>query len=157
LNQDPETEEEVYDSCLIDGYINEIPDINKEKVNTFLRDSNTCRESADILAKSLKQGDQKWSEVYRSYYNAIRMLAEAFLLSDKVVISSHKCIFSALCVKHPDLELDWNFFERVRAKVESMDSDSESVTYQDWKAIELQMKLYISALKKETEKRSSEI
>ena len=77
------------------------------------------------------------------------MLTESYLLFDKIDIPNHECLFACLCVKHPELDFDWNFLDSIRRKRNGVNYYGEHVTYDDWKKIELQTKLYISALKKE--------
>jgi hypothetical protein len=56
-------------------------------------------------------------------------------------------------MRYPDLELDWDFFEKVRTKRNGLDYYGNPVGYSDWKEVELQMGLYITTLKKEIRKR----
>lgn len=146
-------EEEAYDACVADGYIKKIDAINTERIKSLLKNSDISSESADTLAKTLKQGDDKWLTVYTLYYDALRICTEAFLLLDKLNSSNHLCLFSALCTKHPELELDWGFFEKIRTKRNGANYYGEKITYDDWKNAELQIKLYISTLKKEINKK----
>ena len=146
-------EKEAYQYCIADGYVKEVFTVNKDKAEALLRNSIISIESADALANLLSQRDEKWMTVYVLYYEALRTCAEAFLLFDKISSSNHQCLFAALCVKHPELELDWGFFEAVRTKRNGVNYYGERVTYSDWKAVEMKMKLYISALKKEIEKK----
>ena len=146
-------ENEAYKFCVADGYIKGVFTINKERVEALLRNSIISSESADSLAKLLKKDDDKWQTVYVLYYEALRTCTEAFLLFDKTVSANHQCLFAVLCVKHPELELNWAFFEAVRTKRNGANYYGERVTYADWKAAEIQMKLYISTLRKEIEKK----
>ncbi|GEM_PF-930162 len=146
-------EEEAYQYCIADGYVKEVLTVNKDKAEALLRNSIISVESADALANLLSQRDEKWMTVYVLYYEALRTCAEAFLLFDKIISSNHQCLFAALCVKHPELELDWGFLEAVRTKRNGVNYYGERVIYSDWKAVEMKMKLYISALKKEIDKK----
>lgn len=116
LKQKFENENEAYNSCIADGYIKDVSSVNKERIKSLLKNSDISAESANTLAKTLKQGDEKWMTVYILYYDVLRITTEAFLLFDKMSSSNHLCLFSALCTKHPELELDWKFFEKIRTK-----------------------------------------
>lgn len=147
-----ENEKDAYTSCVSDGFIKEVFKINKERVKALLKNSKIASDSADSFAKTLKEEDEKWQTVYTLSYDALRMDVEALLLLDKLISLNHQCIFAVLCVKHPELEFDWNFFEKVRRKRNGINYYGEKVTYDDWKSIENQIKLCISTLKKEVEK-----
>jgi len=62
-------------------------------------------------------------------------------------------MFAYLCQKHPELELSWDFFEKVRTKRNGIQYYGTPVTYDDWKEIELQINNYIHLLIKEIEKK----
>jgi len=64
---------------------------------------------------------------------------------------NHKCLFAYLCVKHPELELDWNFFEKIRTIRNGIHYYGIAISQKDWKEVELQMNLYIKLLKKAVE------
>ena len=156
LKQKFDNEEDAYDSCVAEAYIKTVSAVNRERIRSLLKNSLSSAESADALAKTLKQGDEKWMTVYTLYYDAVRISAEAFLLFDKISSSNHLCLFAALCTKHQELELDWKFFEKIRTKRNASNYYGEKITYADWKNAELQIKLYISTLKKEINKRLGE-
>ena len=148
-----DSEEEAYNSCIADGYVKEVFAINTERVRALLKNAGIAAESADSLAKALKKDDEKWQTVYVLYYDALRMCVEAFLMFDKIVSLNHQCLFAVLCVKHRELELSWSFFETIRTKRNGVNYYGESIAFSDWKAAEVQMKLYISTLKKAIEKK----
>ena len=150
------TETEAYDSCLTNGYINEIKQSNVDRIGSLIVNAETLINSAQIIIKAINKQAKEWMSVYISYYGALRIYTEALLVFDKVSISNHQCLFVYLCVKHPDMVLDWNFFEKVRTKRNGANYYGEKIMYDDWKAIEVQIKIYISTLKKEVEKKLSE-
>ena len=151
------TAEETYDSCIADGKINTVLELNIQKVKDSLDNAQTNVNAANIIMKSIGPKDREWMNVYIDYYEALRICAEALLGLDKLKIENHQCLFACLCVKYPDLELDWNFFEKIRTKRNDANYYGEQITFADWKSIEVQIKLYISTLKKEIEKRILEL
>jgi uncharacterized protein (UPF0332 family) len=143
------TLEQTYDSCLADGLIRNIQSVNHEKIHSLAQNAQININSAEILAKSLSKDKKEWLNVFTLHYEALRIYAEALLLSKMIQSNNHQCLFSALCTKFPDLELDWNFFESVRTKRNGVNYYGELITYVNWKQIEIQMKLYLSTLHKE--------
>ena len=91
--------------------------------------------------------------VYTMHYEAIRICAEALMIFDKIVSSNHQCLFAYLCVKKPEINPDWNFFERIRIKRNGVNYYGEQVSHDEWKDVEPQFNLYISELKKAIEKK----
>lgn len=147
------TLEEAYDFCLTQGNLKNLEEINLEKIRSLLQNANTNLSSAQILAKSLNKNSLEWLNVFTLSYEAFRIYAGALLLFQKMDASNHLGVFSALCLKYPELELDWPFLERMRTKRNGLNYYGESVNYQEWKLVELQLNLYLSLLKKEIEKR----
>ncbi len=54
------------------------------------------------------------------------------------------------------MELDWDFFEKIRTKRNGINYYGTPVTQDDLKEIELQINIYIKAIKKEVEKKIKE-
>jgi len=65
---------------------------------------------------------------------------------DKVKSQNHQCLFSYLCAKHPELELDWGFFEKIRTKRNGVHYYGNPISKNDWKEIELQLGLYVNTI-----------
>ena len=91
--------------------------------------------------------------LYIDYYDALHILAEAFLQFENRKIANHQCLFAFLCKNHPELEFDWYFFEEIRFNRNGAHYYGKKITYEDWEKAKLKFNLYISALKKEIEKR----
>ena len=149
----PKTLEETYDTCVSGSHINEITEVNHDKIKSLMDNADTCLRTASIVIKAISQKDKEWMNVFLNNYDALRMCTEAFLLFDMFDIPNHECLFACLCIKHPELEFDWNFFNNVRKKRNGVNYYGEHITYDDWKAVELQFKLYISTLNKEINKK----
>lgn len=147
------TLEETYDSCVSDGYVENITGIDINRLKGLYENAKTNINSANIIIKSIYKDSKEWLNVYTLHYEALRMLTESFLLFDKISSTNHKCLFATLCVRYPELELDWNFFEKIITKMDNINHEDEQITHKDWKEIELQMKIYISTITKEIEKK----
>lgn len=146
--QHSKTLEETYDHCVAEGNIIslESDDSSSEKIARSLQ---IIEE--DLLTAQDAVTKKRWTSAYKLYYDVLHQLVEALLLFDKVKIKNDLCLFTYLCCKHPELELDWGFFERVRAKRNYIEEEVTPLSERDWKEVELQFKLYISSLKKEVE------
>jgi hypothetical protein len=143
------TAEEVYDVCLSEGQIREVTEVDVERVKSLVQNAETSISAANIVIKAIKKDAKEWMNVYTCYYEALLMFTVALLAFDKVEITNHQCLFAYLCVKHPELELDWNFFEKVRVKTDAVNHYGQQISYADWKEIELQMNVYVGSLKRE--------
>lgn len=151
--QKHKTLQETYDSCVADGFFRKLDFVNNEKTKSLMENAQINLNSAAIIAKSLTKKAMEWLNVFTLHYEALRIYTEALLLFEKVQSNNHQCLFSALCIKFIDLELDWNFFETVRIKRNGVNYYGEHVTFTDWKDIEIQMKLYLSTLRKALEEK----
>ena len=149
----PKTLEETYDSCTAGGLVNETEEVNLDKIKSLMQNVDRCLRTASIVIKDINQKDKEWMSVFLSNYDALRICAEAFVQFDKFDIPNHECLFACLCIKHPELEFDWEFLNNARKKRNGANYYGEHITYGDWKAAELQFKLYINALKKEINKK----
>ncbi|MFH1638144.1 MAG: hypothetical protein ABIB71_06985 [Candidatus Woesearchaeota archaeon] len=142
------TQEETYDRCISEGKIlpRENVELDKAKANLQIAEEDLA-SAEEILQK------KRWNSAYKMYYDALHGLVEAYLSFDKVKSMNHQCLFVYLCEKHPELELDWGFFEKVRTKRNGIHYYGTLVAEDDWKAINVQFKLYINVLKKALEQR----
>ncbi|HLC70462.1 MAG TPA: hypothetical protein VJI32_00515 [Candidatus Nanoarchaeia archaeon] len=148
--------EQIYDSCLADGLLKQSEEENTAKIKSLLENAAIHLSTADIVAKALHQNSKEWMDVFTLHYEALRTYAEALLLFEKIKSSNHQCLLAALCVKFPQLELDWQFLDIIRTKRHGINYYGERITYQDWKIVEIQVKLYASTLRKEIEERLKE-
>jgi uncharacterized protein (UPF0332 family) len=146
------TIEECYGSCQAEGHLKEISEINTEKVKTNLK---IAEEDLSIANHAVRI--QHWNSAYKLFYDVLHILVEAYLCFDRIKSLNHQCLFAYLCDKHSELEFSWEFFEKIRTKRNGINYYGQPVTNEDWKIAELQFRLYISALKKEIEKKLKEL
>ena len=145
---------EVYDKCLADGTVIKLNEaVNKEKVRKMLLLVESNKEVAQKSAKSVDKNSITWNTIYNLHYDVLRELVEAFLVFDSVKVVNHKCLFAYLCINHPELELSWEFFEKVRTSRNGINYYGQLVSYDNFKEIEVQLNLYASTLKKEIKKK----
>ncbi|MFH1134338.1 MAG: hypothetical protein V1735_07680 [Nanoarchaeota archaeon] len=132
--------EQTYTECVTGGSILPQDKVDIHKIQSMLPIIEEYMKSAeDMKAKN------SFNVRYDLAYSALHMLTEAFLLFDEVEIASHQCLFAALCIRHPELDLDWNFFEKIRMKREGIHHGA-AIRREDWVEIDIQSKLYAKTL-----------
>lgn len=145
-----QTEKETYNRCLSEGKIIPLNRIDINKIRTMIEIAEEDLRSAKLLQTDKRPN---WNTIYKLNYDVLHILVESFLMFDKVKSLNHQCLFSYLCINHPELELDWNFFEQIRTRRNGINYYGSKVSSDDWKEIRLQLSLYTSLLKKEIKKK----
>ena len=147
------TLEEADELCKEGGQYKKLAFVNRQQIKSLLENAETNVNSANLIASSIDEKDPKWMSVYIDNYDALHILAEAFLQFENRKIANHQCLFAFLCKNHPELEFDWYFFEEIRFNRNGAHYYGKKITYEDWERAKLKFNLYASALKKEIEKR----
>ena len=138
-----ENVEEAYDSYISEGDFIPLQDIDEGRIKSSLRIAEEDLQSAkDAVTK------KRFNSAYKSYYDVLHQLAEAFLTFEKTKAKTHASLFAYLCVKHPDLELNWDFFEKVRTKRNGIQYYGTPVSEKDWAEVSLEFQLHIDLFKK---------
>ena len=137
------TQEEAYDKCVADGNIIFNLEPETDRIKAMLKIAEEQLEAAKSLVQK-----KLWNSTYKMYYEVLHLLVETFLLCDQVKSRNHLCLFAYLCQKYPQLEFDWNFFEKVRTKRNGITYYGNPVDGLDWKEAALQFQLYIDLLKR---------
>lgn len=140
--------EDVYDRCVAEGNITNQDAVDFEKINANLNIADEDLASAkDSLSK------KRWNSTYKIYYDVLHVLVESYVSFDKIKVLNHQCLFAYLCEKHPELDFDWDFFEKIRTKRNGINYYGTPVKNDDWKEVEIQINLYINKLKEEIKKK----
>ncbi len=147
--------ENVYNACSGEGSFLET-EIDTDKIKIMLQIAEMDFISAESLEKTGAKELMHWNAIYKLYYDVLHTLVEAFILLDKIKVRTHECLFVYLCYKHSQLELDWNFFEKVRTKRNGSLYYGTVIKSTDWLDVKIQMKLYISSMKKAIKERLKE-
>ena len=146
-----QTQKKIYEKCENEGSFLPINEIEIGKIKSMLKIALTDLKSTKKWIINAKKDEGEWNAIFKINYDALHLLVEAFILFDKLKITTHKCLFIYLCEKHLKLELDWNFFEKIRTIRNGSVYYGKLITYKDWEEIQLQLDLYINSLKKEIE------
>jgi len=143
--------EETYEICISSGNIREkLPDI--ELIKSMKQVAEKGLEFIKGKSKEILKDSTDWTFVFRDYYESLRALIEAYLLFDGIEAESHQCKNAFICVRHPELELDWEFLETARLKRNGINYRGQLLKYDDWKSLNLKFDLHICVLKKEIDK-----
>lgn len=148
--------EKTYDKCLAAGRIKEKNEIDLELIKSLKNVSERGLEFIKEKSKNIKKNSTDWTFVFRDYYESLRSLIESFLLFDKISADNHQCKNAYLCLKYPDLELDWTFLETIRLKRNAINYRGQLLKYEDWNKLKIQFELHINQLKREIEKKLKE-
>jgi hypothetical protein len=105
-----------------------------------------AQEELKVIKELKKIKISAENTIYKLYYDILHTLVEAFVKIDKMKISNHECLFAYLCNEHPELEFDWNFFQKVRTKRNCISYYGTLVSKENLKEVELQFNLYIKSL-----------
>jgi len=142
------TVHEAYDYCISEGNMIPKEEIDDDKIKACLRIAEEDLQTAkDSISK------KRWNSGYKMYYDVLHQLVEVFLKFDKVKLTTHLCLFAYLCVKRPELELNWNFFEKVRTKRNGINYYETPVDEKDWNDVKLEFHLTIKLLKDKIEEK----
>jgi hypothetical protein len=145
--------EKTYDVCLANGMFKEKNTIDIELIKSLREMAEKGLEFIKKKSEGLKKGSSDWTFVFRDYYESLRGLIEAALLFDQIEADSHQCKNAYICIKHPELELDWEFLETIRLRRNAINYKGQFLDYDDWNRLSMQFELHISALKIELEKK----
>ncbi len=128
--------------CELKGSILPLANIDKEQIKSLLDLSYGDLLAAEKLSQGLDAKSILWNNIYTNYYDALHKIIDAFLRFDNITSLNHICLFAYLCEKHPELELNWDFFEKIRTKRNGINYYGQKTYQIDWKHIEIQTKLY---------------
>jgi len=146
-------QKEAFLKCKKEGRFIVTEETDIEKIKATLKIAEGDIESANFIKKNLSKQSNQWNSVYKLYYDALHELSESYLRFENIKIDNHQCLFAYLCEKHPELEFNWDFFEKVRTKRNGINYYSTPISSEDWKEVELQFNLYIKKLKEEIERK----
>lgn len=150
------TLQRTFNACSVEGSFTPLAQIDTDKIKAMLTVALIDLETLKNWQNKASKNSGQWNAIYKLAYDVLHALSEAFLVFDKMKARTHECLFAHLCEKHPEQELDWKFFEKIRTKLNRSIYYGEPASYQHWTEIELQITLYINTLKKAIEQKLKE-
>lgn len=102
--------------------------------------------------KSLRKvKEQNWRVIFNVHYDVVRELCGLLMRFKRQKTSNHQGLFAFIILNFPELELDWDFFERIRGIRNRNKYVGMDITKESWKSVEVQADLYVSAISKAIE------
>ena len=143
----------IYDRCLAEGNIivKENIDINKAKsiLTSIENELNIAKE-----IRKLKINTE--SHLFKTFYDILRELIDAFIIFDKIKILNHICLFNYIVISHPELEFDWEILDGIRKLRNKICYYGKSLSKDKWNNYDFQLNTYISTLKNLVENKIKE-
>ncbi len=153
MKHDVDDLDETYGKCIATGNIREKSSVDMEMIKSLRLLAEKSLEFIKWKSKDIKKDSTDWTFVFRDYYDALRALIDAYLLFDKVGADSHQCNNACLCMKHPELGMDWEFMETARLRRNYLNYRGLMLTYDDWERFKINFELHIQKLMKEIDKK----
>ena len=147
------TPEKVYDELVTEGLYEEAH-LDKDEVT---KAKNMAVEDYEYGKTLRKMENPNYRVIFNIHYDVLRELCDQLMRFKKQKISNHQGLFAFIILNFPDLELDWNFLERIRTIRNQNKYQGTDITKEMWMKAELQIDLYISAIKKELEEKLDSI
>jgi hypothetical protein len=146
---------ETYDVCIANGMFREKNSIDVALIKSLRDVSLQGLKFIKERSKGIPRDSTDWTFVFRDHYESLRGLIEACLLFDRIEAESHQCKNSYICVKHPELDLDWEFLETVRLKRNAINYRGQLLKYDDWKPLSLGFDLHVNVLARKIDEKLS--
>ena len=143
--------EESYENVIEKGEVIPCLELDNEKIKSVIYN---IEKDIISLSESEKQENVSYNIIFKNYYDVFHQLAELFLQFDNKKAKYHNSLFAYLCYKYPELEFNWEFLERIRTIRNNSMYYFKNTDKEEWKSVELQLKLYIKTLKDEIVKKS---
>ena len=100
-----------------------------------------------------KLNDPSWRVIFNIHYDVCRELCDQLMRFKRQKTGNHRALFAFIFLHFENLELDWEFLENIRTTRNKNKYQGLDISKEMWKSAEIQLDLYISALKKEIEER----
>ncbi|MDP3699235.1 MAG: hypothetical protein Q8R47_06660 [Nanoarchaeota archaeon] len=143
------TAKQVYEQFSTEGLYEEAY-LDKDEVKKVL----TMVMEDYQFGKSLRRiKDPSWRVIFNIHYDVFRELCDQLMRFERQKTSNHQGLFAFIVLHFEDLELDWSFLENIRTIRNKNKYQGLDISTVMWHNVELQFDLYISALKKEIERK----
>jgi hypothetical protein len=139
--------------CHEDGLIKPKKKIDLDLTESLISNSDSAKQRIMMSGHSYEEKTGNYGFLLRDRYEILRMLIDALLLFDRVNISNHQCSNAYLCIKHPELRLDWKVIETMRMLRNDVCYEGKKISKECWNSLKSYFDLYSSILREEVVKR----
>ncbi len=146
-------EELIFGACLEEGSFTSLENIDIDQIKGIMNVAQVDLETMMFWKKQAPKESGQWNAILKLSYDVLHAYSEAFLQLDKIKARTHECLFAYLCKRHPELELSWEFLDKIRTMRNRSLYYGKPAEYDDWKSVELPIDLHISVLRKAIEKK----
>ena len=143
------TPDEVYDGLITEGAYEEA-NLDLEELSKMFGLVIADYEFGKTLRKLQKPN---WRVIFNIHYDMIRELCDILMRFKKQKVGNHQGLFAFIMLNFPEVDPDWNFFERVRTVRNRNKYLGADITAEMWKGSEIEIDLFISAMAAELKKR----
>jgi hypothetical protein len=120
--------EDVYDDCCASGLIREKDIVDYELIRSLL----ISAEKERMMLKDAEKVINCNFVLFNLYYDVLRKLISAFLLFERIKSENHQCLNAYLCIKHPDLDIDWKMLETFRGLRNGINYEGKDISRDEW-------------------------
>ena len=146
------SEEERYKLCLDDNQYNKLEEADTARIRNMLSIAINDVEYTKIREPKADM-KKECGTVFKLHYDCLHELCEAFVMFDKIKVSSHECLFVYICAKHKELEFDLKFFDDIRTKRNGICYYGNPIDIDYWNKVKLQLSIYINTIRKAIEEK----
>jgi hypothetical protein len=127
--------EKYYDFCLLSGMFKEIESAPLDEISQLI----TSAEQIFSSSKTLKGNEKLFS-----FAESLFMYTNALSLQSRCRINDKKALFSFICIRYPQLELDWSALLRI-----VIFAENKKIPIEEQGMLEAAIRIYISSIKEE--------
>ncbi len=141
---------ETFQECIKKEHLFETGQSDKAMAEELLN----LAEHRERFWESVKVKSKEFPSLFfEGYYEIIKELASALLLTDGWKALNHECLFAYLKEKKQELEIDFEYLLQLKDLRNSIGYRGVCVSYALWSENELKMKLMIKRLKEFTKEK----
>ena len=157
MEQEIDNLETTYDICLSRGMYRESDDLDFELIKDLNSSAEKNLRSLKELSNLIKKDTGIPELLLKGYYFLLNKMIRIFVLFDKVYIEDDKAANAFVCLKHPELEFEWESLETLRLRLSSMDNRGQALSPDEYSRFKLQIDLGISTLRNKIDSKMKEI
>jgi len=131
-----------YDQCVDTGSLKKSNEVGIEKAKTLLENAELDIDSLKD-AVALFEKKNNFGFLWANHYEIVRQLVAGILLFEKIISDNHKCLYTYICTKHKEWEIDWKTIETMRLLRNGVHYEGRPVSAEIWKEYKLKFQVYI--------------